>query len=893
MRLSPLCIALVCAICGAASVYAWNRRDPEGLSARRLSLYEKAVKPVLEMSEKEMLDLVPTQSGLYFVGCAHCEAGQQEGQLTVWDPAKPHSVTCAFCGHVYPSPDYPMDQVEEVVSPDGTVHRYPYYASRPSWWEGDEPYRTYFAARVDYHRIRYMETAANRLAQVYADTGDLEHARRAALILQRFAEVYPGYCYHYDFPFHQKVIHAGEVAPQDFRGGFRTSRWTWWGYSNISRDLLEAYELVGPSGEIGKLAAETGKAVDDGIRAMFAMMADQVLGSRDDLTNMSPGMWASLVHAGRVLGEPGHVHTAIGRLRRMVSEQFFCDGAWQEGAPSYHSQVMGGLRRVVEAARGYSDPPGYANPETGERFDELELDQDIPEVARAARALRDMRLPNGRNAPVHDTWWTDTGDALQESKSVLLPGLGHGILGRGTGDDQMQVHLTWSPGYGHKHYDGLSLLLFARGRELLSDIGYTHTRWREWPVCTASHNLVVVDGLNQEADPETHGHLRYFDARNAECQVLSVDNPQVYPGAVSTYRRTLALVGLGEEAAYAVDLFRVDGGEQHDYLLHGSADEAQELTASKAGEAVATAPLSTLVPEGVDFRPGENEQTNRCGLPGFAYGYLSHLRGARMDEDEVVQIDYGLHGSASGAEGGLRAWCVMRAGDELVLGTNPAIRQARNDDSKLGEYDRSFALLRRRGGASLFATVAEPHGGAPLIERVDVADLPGAELALEVVTAAGKHLIVAGARDARGQWLGEALRVDGELAILRGAGEASVVGGALRWGDTVTEARGPVAHRLLAADRGRDGHSLLVEGELQPPPGTIAMVDQAGERVSAVEVVSAAMEGANSRLVLRQDPGFEYDASCETSTFAFLPLTQHRGRHVVRVCPVGHAGAGE
>lgn len=38
----------------------------------------------MQMSEEQMLELVPTQSGLYFVGCVNCQGGQQEGQLTFW-----------------------------------------------------------------------------------------------------------------------------------------------------------------------------------------------------------------------------------------------------------------------------------------------------------------------------------------------------------------------------------------------------------------------------------------------------------------------------------------------------------------------------------------------------------------------------------------------------------------------------------------------------------------------------------------------------------------------------------------------------------------------------------------------------------------------------------------
>lgn len=845
----------------------------------------EALRPVLNMTDRDMLDLIPAQSGLHFVGCLHCTGGQQERQLTVWDVARPDRVACAFCGHIYPSAHYPMDQVQEVFSPNGQMHPYPYHASRPSWWTGEEPYRSYFAARIDYHRIRYMEHTALRLAQAFAATGEREHARRAALILQRFAQVYPGYCYHYDFPFRQKIIYTGHVQPESFRKGFRTARWTWWAYQDISRDLLTAYELIRSSSELARLEQETGAPVTRQVEPMFGLMAEQILGNRDDLTNMSPGMWAALIHAGRALGEPRYVHSAIARLQRFLTEQFFYDGAWREGTPSYHRQVVGGLQAVFTAAAGYTDPPGYTHPKTGARYGDVQLETDLPQVARATQALLDMRLPNGRYAPVHDTWWTDGATALEASRPMLLPGLGHGVLGAGTGADQVQAHLTWSPGYGHQHCDGLSLLLFARGHELLSDIGYTHTRWREWAIASASHNLVVVDATNQQADPTTHGHLRYFDARRPACQLLSVDNPQVYPRITNEYRRTLVLVQVDGADWYVVDLFAVHGGSQHDYFLHGSADEAQDLSVSRAGSPVTMEALATLVPEDVEFTFGETEQTNRCGIPGLAYGYLRDLRRAPIDAPQVVQLDYAL----PSADAGLRAWCVTQPGDELVVGTNPAIRQAGSDDSQLDQHRRSFALLRRRASASLFAALIEPHGGQRRVQRVDAVELPGAGLALQVTTHTRCDLIVVNARQARGQWQAMPLTADAELAVLRGTEAATVVHGSCRWGELEVATSPVTEYPLLAVDRSSGECSLLLEGEIQPPAGSIAVLDQAGERTSAYEVASATTGNGRTRLILAIDPGIEFDAATQTSTFVTLPLSQHTGGHAVRMGSVAHS----
>lgn len=857
---------------------------PVALKPDQIDGLRKAAEPVLSMTEEQMLALIPEQSGLYFVGCVNCDGGQQEGQLSRWSVEEPDVVRCAYCDHAYPSETYPTTGVLEVRTPAGGVARYPYHESRPVWWEGDEPYRSYFAARVDYHKIRYMERMASTLARLFMLTGEAEYGRRAALILERFAEVFPGYCYHFDYPFRQKVIYDGDVAPADFRPGHRTARWTWWAYMDISQPLLEAYDLLAGTDALERLSAERNTDVPGAVRAMLVSMAEQVIANRDSLGNMSPGMWADIIRAGRVLEDPGYVHTAVGRLRRLVIEQFFYDGSWLEGAPSYHSQVLGGLGAVFGAARGYSDPPGYAHPATGERFDDLDLERDVPEVTRARAALDRMRLPDGRLVPVHDTWWTNRRAALAESRPDLLGGLGHAVLGVGEGDRQLQAHLTWSPGLGHQHRDGLSLLLHAHGHELLSDLGYTHTKWREWTVLSPSHNLVVVDQANQVADRTTYGHLRYC-APGDVAQVVSVDNPQVYPGVTERYRRTLALVPLSDGAAYVLDVFEVEGGRTHDYFLHGSADVSQTLQASLPIE-----PRGTLVPEGMQFTPGTSEG-QFTSAPGHAYGYLSDLHAAAVADQQVIRLEYRNTDDAVG----LVAYTLARPGDELVIGQAPSIRQAGSDDSRLGDFHRQFAMLRRTGGSSRFVSVIAPFADEPLVTDVRLVELPGAAVALQIDAGERTDLVLIGATGVDAQWLGAPLQADAELAIVTLDGAetmGTVVAGRLAWGALALDSGPAVERELLAVERTATGGSLLVAGEFLPAAGTVITVDHAGERTSPYTVAAGSREGDDTRLQLADDPGFEFQDAGAVSRFIFVPRESYEGTHVVRWMPVAQQGVG-
>lgn len=474
--------------------------------------------------------------------------------------------------------------------------------------------------------------------------------------------------------------------------------------------------------------------------------------------------------------------------------------------------------------------------------------------------------------------------AHADGKPDLLGGLGQGILGLGRGAEAIQVDMTWSPGYGHIHYDGLSLLVFAQGKELLSDIGYTHTRSREWTIQSPAHNLVVVDHANQVANKNTLGNLRYFHVTEG-VQMMSVDNPQVYPGVTEVYRRTVALVKLDESNGYVVDIFRVKGGQQHDYFLHGSADDPQTLEAKVTAGTVEVSAPASLVPSGLVFKAATNEGEYHME-PGMAYGYLHDLKQGAVAADTLVDLTYQTEQSPAG----LRVFTLAKAGDQLIVGTSPAIRGAGSDDSKLGQYNRQFAMLRRPGGDSLFVSILAPYGERKLVQGVKRVDIPGVGAALEVDCGTRKDLIVIDAKQARGTWLGQAIAANTELAMIATEGGASVcttaVAGSVNFGKLSLDSTGLRQARLLGVERQDGAGTLLLDEGFIPTPGTVIVVDHGGQRCSPYTVKSATPEAGKVRVALAEDPGFEYEAKTQTSKFVFLPRESYTGAHVVRFYPL-------
>ncbi|MSS71631.1 MAG: hypothetical protein EXS64_09090 [Candidatus Latescibacteria bacterium] len=210
--MAAVCLSLTPTPCGAADgqgEVSGRRPDgpvfpsPAGMDA--VEELRNRVAPVLKLSETEMVALIPDRSGIYFVGFPNCSGGTQEGQIS-WTIERPDEVFCKFCGMRFPNEKFPENRVLRVQNPLGAVQEYPCYEApvplsrgRPAsvpQTEAGEGYRYFFREKGWYLARAYFEEAARNLAVLYRLTGDRVYARRAALILNRFAEVYPGYCVH-------------------------------------------------------------------------------------------------------------------------------------------------------------------------------------------------------------------------------------------------------------------------------------------------------------------------------------------------------------------------------------------------------------------------------------------------------------------------------------------------------------------------------------------------------------------------------------------------------------------------------------------------------------------------------------------------------------------------
>ena len=197
--------------------------------------------------------------------------------------------------------------------------------------------------------------------------------------------------------------------------------------------------------------------------------------------------------------------------------------------------------------------------------------------ARTTQAEMPWVLFHGAESSEDEIGALDPSLERRISESEVFGQKGFVFLRSGEGADAQAALVRYGPTLNHGHHDDLNLNYYALGYEVTYDLGYglgsTHTQVG-WARQTASHNLVLVNETSQQANGSgTGGSLHLLaDLPGLKLTEVSSDNSYVQQG-VTTYRRLLALIGKGVQQ-YLVDIFRVVGGEQHDYLFHALGDEA-------------------------------------------------------------------------------------------------------------------------------------------------------------------------------------------------------------------------------------------------------------------------------------------------------------------------------
>ncbi len=892
VTMAVLCSSVACDELKSAQVTHPVMPVPE-MDDEAVVALKSQVNPLLGRGMDFILDLVPKQNGIAACGCPNCDQGSHDTQI-VWNGiSDPDGAHCRFCGHRYPSDKYPMDQVLTFKNRRGEEEQWRYY-------ESADGKRHFFSARARYWRKWYVADLLQDIADLYAATGDAKYAEAAAELLYQISQCYAGW------------VVVSRDAPHSEATAAYGSIWHHWHYRDMEPSVAYAYDRLYQSGALERLGERKGVDIKQAIEQDILYPSVEFARSFEETWgNASPILYHGLVVYGRVLNEPDYVHDGINRAIGLLRTHYLFDGMWKETTVSYHQMTTSTIARVFERARGYSDPAGYVHPETGKRFDDFDAMRDIPFFNRAVNVVRALVFPNGRIVPVNDAWAKTELAPPERNAPVLLPATGHVRLARRNYDNAMQAHLRFGPSYGHRNYGSLGLILWAKGRELLSDIGYTHTAWRMWTLRTASHNTVMVDGWDQT--PQPTGNLSLYAPLSENMQVVEAEARAAYSGTVSDYRRRLLLVGTSEADAYVVDIFRVAGGRQHDWILHGSANYDQTatlslplepLTGTMLGpEAQFRLPLTEsdtgdFSGPGIDSQPAGGRRWYR--LRGVGYAFIKRVSRAQTDDDWSVTFDF-----PDDSDTHLHTTVLGQLGTTVYQISSPSIRRANESDAELPNYSMPGVLVRRTADADLvstFVAVHEPYAEQRFVTSVrsllspDAAD-PPSPLALEVVHAQGTDYVLSAPLGTELpfelQLPGGTLTCDGTVGLLRlhqgRVTAASVVGGTtLSYnGFSVAVPYPAIAGTIVGmeVDEAANRYALVVDRELPASAavtGRFVLVTHDDGTTHGYEIAGAEQRGEQHLLYLAEDPGFRLKPD-GTTEFVYFPHNTISGPNSFRL----------
>lgn len=313
-----------------------------------------------------------------------------------------------------------------------------------------------------------------------------------------------------------------------------------------------------------------------------------------------------------------------------------------------------------------------------------------------------------------------------------LTGYGFAALRDGEADSagstQRDLWMFYGMQQAHSHADTLNIGMHGFGLDLLPEIGYPETgssgpQETEWVKNTVSHNTVVVDQSRQlfaAAQP------RHFD-HNETVKLIDVEASAVYP-QTDMYRRTTALIRVDDVNSYAVDFFRIKGGQDHHFSFH-----AAEGAVTTEGLTLTEQAAGTYAGEDVEYR------VEPVGYTGSGFHFLKNV--ARDEQpadlfsvDWQVKDTWNMYGNGAHADTNVHLRLTMLGETDEVALTDGIPSQNRPGNPESLRY-----LLAHRSGNnlnSLFTSVIEPYRGQRFIASIQPAAVKvGGEVVTEDVRA--------------------------------------------------------------------------------------------------------------------------------------------------------------
>ncbi len=644
-------------------------------------------------------------------------------------------------------------------------------------------------------------------------------------------------------------------------------------------------------------------------RQLFRATAEFTRSQPEEYSEDALHVYRGMIAVGRVLNDPGLLADARTRLDGFLRRSFYHDGFYRQAELRAH-------RKVLELLEGWVGIM-LASPPDARRSTAVNSSVRSPRTGRAAATAAGIPLINlARTAsatlgprPVDDAVeqasWSGATLPTVNRRPILLGGAGLARLAVGRSADALALEVRGLDSYSGPHYQRLAVRLSLAGVPVLDDLDERATTATGWELATASHNTVVVNGLNQRETPLQAGKpaagsdFRFF-AADPDFQVVSGDDPRAYPQSASRYRHTL-VVTASAGSCYAVSVFEVEGGYQHDQFFHAAPGRNEHWALSVPAP---SAPAS-LLPPALTFLPSARPDQGRWFVQ--SYGELrldtqASFSGPGLGRSAAQKLPLETatppgrsRDHETDTPPGVRLHLL---GDTPVTAFTAHSPDPTKDDKKnrlAGEEPWRASLVLRRQAApghplsSRFVTVFEPVGKTfPALVRVGRVAAPRDVVVLRVETIDGLEYVLINLRAGQIQRVelpgGRFVSFDGLALRVRERGLV-LAGGTFAEGSGRLVSQANLAGTLTASVRQTSDRGLgwFLTPDRLPEDTAIAgrtlIVRHGDGSTRSWTLDSIEATGQGTRLHVREEPGFMIDSRDQTARYYQFPQVSVPGPH--------------
>ena len=425
-----------------------------------------------------------------------------------------------------------------------------------------------------------------------------------------------------------------------------------WSYEPTS-EIAEGYALTKNSGIYTK------KEIDSLHAGLFRNQMDFVFALPRYETIYGGNLIVYIAETACVatlIGEPKYVHLCYNYLKTCAENYCYTKDGVTAESPAYFFTYIAGLGRLFLPYMGYSDPPGYVDGFTGLHLENVSIYKDFQrewDIIKLGRKNAMMvQYPDGALPAIHDSnaslenmqgnlvnKYSDTNTLFNTCEDMIFDGMGAAVLGSGSFNEKVQTILHYSDdAIGHSHQDGLNLIFNVFGRQMLDDIGYNRSALKFYTAYSFSHNLVLVDRTNQNmaaTGQQTNGSVDYYATNHDGVSVVSVDGRSYYTNKLGKYKRTVMQNASDLSAPYLLDIFEVEGGSMHDYILNGTRASQQTVETTNPVE-----PVPGEHPYLLESEPWNPPQVMTDPYPGEGYGALTNAVSGAVTNSFVTDFKF-------------------------------------------------------------------------------------------------------------------------------------------------------------------------------------------------------------------------------------------------------------